>query len=88
MSESEKQWEKAGQITLVILLVAMALRIGVYIGAARETKYVEEASESLHEVLDTLNSTDMYGGETPFDDVVDTVTDGIYDALAWLEKTK
>lgn len=55
-------------------------------GSYSRSEYIDKAKGSLLELLDLLNSTDMYGGSVPFEDETDAVTDYIYDAIAWMEK--
>lgn len=56
---------------------------GLYDSGEKE-KYV---IGKLKHLLEVLHSTDMYGGDKPFDEVIDAVTDDIYDALSELEKS-
>lgn len=84
MNVSEKGWEKAGQILLVILLLSMAFRIGLFVGEhpKKNEQYVVESLEHALDVIDAVNVEDT-------DDVCmsfDTVMDDIHDALAWMEK--
>lgn len=49
----------------------------------KKASYVES---KLKHLLEVLYSTDMYDGDIPFEEVIDAVTDDIYDVLSELEK--
>ena len=85
MSDNERKWNKVATLVVCIFLVVQAFLLGLHVGKAPSSN-IRKAMDSLHDLLNTLYSTDMYGGDVPFEDVVDAVTDDVYDALAWLEK--
>lgn len=83
MSDNEKQWEKAGQILVVVILLSFAVEIGVIIGRYRENRHKEEAVESLTHALEVIDAVEV----DDLDDVCqsfDTVMDDIHDALGWM----
>lgn len=83
MSDSEKQWEKAGQIIVVIYLLWFSIRIGIAIGEYRENRHKAEEIESLTHALEVIDAVDV----EDLDDVCqsfDTVMDDIHDSLGWM----
>lgn len=86
MSESERGWEKTGQILVVILLVSLALRIGSIVGAYRETRHKAEAFDSLNHALEVIDGVGLGDDVDTTYEALDAVTDDIRDALAWMEK--
>ncbi|MBQ0166865.1 MAG: hypothetical protein KBT02_07165 [Treponema sp.] len=83
MSDNEKQWEKAGQILVVVILLSFAVEIGVIIGEYRENRNKGKAAESLAHALEVIEMVEV----DDLEDVCqsfDTVMDDIHDALGWM----
>lgn len=86
MSESERTWEKWGQIVLVIILLSQAFLFGSIFGMYRETKHKAAAHESLIHALEIIDCVDSGSSADDIDYAFDTIMDDIQDALAWMEK--
>ena len=84
--EEERRWGIIGTLVILLSLLISAFNIGRAFGS-RGSAYKENAADSLNYALEVIYNTEQYGGDMRFDDVCDDVTDSIYDALAWLEKS-
>lgn len=75
MSDNERQWEKWGQIVLVILLLSTAFRIGMIIGGASAKEERGAVAELRHalEVIDAVDVENVDAVCESFDAVMDDI---------------
>lgn len=72
---------------IVCALVILGLVVIIFAGP-KETvsrRQLDAAVADLENALDTIRSTEQYGGDEQYDDVCDSILDDVTDALAWLE---